>query len=80
VPIHNATFKFAFIVYILLVLQILGLSTACMFEKGYLFGSISEIHCKQYMETKRVTPFFYIIARLIRFVLMMEALWGFYTV
>jgi len=45
-----------------------------MFEKRYLFSSASERHCKQYMETKRLTPFF-ISAKLIRFVMVIGFLY-----
>jgi hypothetical protein len=57
-----------------LLLQTLVLNTTCMFEKRYLFSSASERHCKQCMETKRLAPFF-ISAKLVRFVLVMAALW-----
>ena len=35
------------------------------------------MNCKQYTETKQVTPLFYIIPELIRFVLMVAAFWIF---
>jgi len=67
------TTELTFIVYIVIVLQsLVSVQFSCL-EKKKKFGSVSESPIINNMITNQVTMLFYVVAKLIRFVLIMAA-------